>query len=547
MDISVPAPDPAPQPAPDSAPVPRLERLPSGIAGLDTILRGGFFQGDLYLIAGEPGTGKTILTNQLSFNHVARGGRAVYVTLLVETHARMLAHLQSLAFFAPAAVAHTLHYISGAAVLQEQGLDALLALLTGVVRQYQATLLVVEGFDTAQMAAPSELALKHFLQVLQVGMDVHRCTTFLVAQSGASGLQPIRAAADGLIELRDTRIGQRRVRELEVVKLRGSGYLRNAHAFQITDAGIMVYPRTEALVALPPPPLAAPRVRLGFANAGLDEMTRGGPFARSCTMLLGAPGSGKTLLGLQFLAAGARRGEQGLYFGFDEPAEWLVAKADAVGLGFSEHVAAQRIDLVWQAPLDSLLDELAERLLARVRARQVRRLFIDGLSGLEHAQPYPEHMFAFFTGLVLQLRALGVTTVFSVEVGQLIGSEIALPAEYASGATDNIFFLRYVELNSHLYRLISIMKMRDSGYDTALREFAITEQGIAVEATFASAEAILTGIARPAPPEWGGRHGARPAGPRAAGEEPGPGPPPSSTPAGGPPASPLEGKQGHGP
>jgi circadian clock protein KaiC len=214
-------------------------------------------------------------------------------------------------------------------------------------------------------------------------------------------------------------------------------------------------------------------------------------------MVLGTPGSGKTVLGLHFLAAGARKGERGLYFGFDEPAELLIEKADKIGLGFSDHIASGLIDIVWQPPLDNILDALAERLLTLVRAHRVSRLFIDGLSGLERAVGYPERMFAFFAALMIQLRSLGVTTVFSTEMAQLFGPEVELPAAYASGTTDNILFLRYVELRSHLYRLISIMKMRDSAYEAAIREFIITEHGIEVAATFESAEAILTGLGRP--------------------------------------------------
>src|SRR5215813_1217015 len=89
-----------------------LERIPSGIPGLDTVLHGGFFQGGLYLIMGRPGAGKTILGNQISFNHVAAGGRVVYVTLLSESHARMLAHLQGMAFYDPTPIANTLYYVS---------------------------------------------------------------------------------------------------------------------------------------------------------------------------------------------------------------------------------------------------------------------------------------------------------------------------------------------------------------------------------------------------------------------------------------------------
>lgn len=306
---------------------PQLQRLASGVVGLDSILRGGFFKGGLYLIVGEPGTGKTILANQLCFNHVANGGRAVYVTLLVETHGRMLAHLASLTFFDPAAIARSLHYVSGAVVLRENGLDELFALIGGMVREYEASMLVVEGLETAQAIAGSELAFKQFLQSLHVLVGVRACTTFLVAQSRLSDPHSSRAVAvvDGLVELSDTRIGIRRVREIEVLKFRGSDYLRDSHAFNITGAGLTVYPRTEKLVAValpppslppaPPPPYVRARARLGFGTPRLDEMMHGGPFLGSCTMLFGTPGSGKTLLGLHFLAAGAREGSVGSTLG----------------------------------------------------------------------------------------------------------------------------------------------------------------------------------------------------------------------------------------
>ena len=420
----------------------------------------------------------------------------VYVTLLVETHGRMLAHLRSLTFFDPAPIGRTLHYLSGSGALQEGGLVGLQTLLREILRTYQPTLLVLEGIEAAHAVATSDLAFKQLLQGMAVVGEARGCTTLLVAPAAPAGDPPGAAGVDGLLELTDTSVGLRRGRTLEVRKFRGSAYLRNPHTCEITDAGLTVYPRTEALV-VPAPLPPTPRPRRGFGPPVFDTMLHGGLPSGSATMLLGTPGSGKTLLGLHFLAAGARAGEPGLYFGFDEPPEWLTVKGDALGLDLSAHVAAGRIALHWHPPLDNLLDRLATELLTAVRARGVGRLFIDGLSGLERAEIYPERMFAFFTALMIQLRTLGVTTVFAVENSQLFGTEIQLPPEYASGATDNIIFLRYVELRSQLYRLISILKMRDSAYDSALRAFAFTAQGLEVEATFAGAEAILTGLARP--------------------------------------------------
>src|SRR5215211_3241258 len=111
-----------------------LLRQTTGVAGLDRILHGGFFQGGLYIITGPPGAGKTILGNQLCFHHVGSGGRAIFITLLTESHSRMLAHLGTLSFFDSAPIGSSLQYLSGYSVLLSEGLAGLLKLLRTVIR-----------------------------------------------------------------------------------------------------------------------------------------------------------------------------------------------------------------------------------------------------------------------------------------------------------------------------------------------------------------------------------------------------------------------------
>src|ERR1700710_546714 len=122
-----------------------IERVPSGIAGFDQLLQGGFFKGETYLLMGPPGAGKTIFGNQICFNHVANGGRAIYMTLLAETHSRMLTHMQSFEFYTAEPLANQLSYISGSSTLEQKGLDALLTLIRKEVRKQHATLLVIDG------------------------------------------------------------------------------------------------------------------------------------------------------------------------------------------------------------------------------------------------------------------------------------------------------------------------------------------------------------------------------------------------------------------
>ncbi len=214
------------------------------------------------------------------------------------------------------------------------------------------------------------------------------------------------------------------------------------------------------------------------------------------TMLLGVPGSGKTLLGLHFLADGARHGQPGLYFGFNEPPARLIDSARQVSLDMGEHVTNERLHILWQSPVENLLDALAERLLEAVQQWQIQRLFIDGFGGFQNAVAEPERLYPFFTALTHQLYTLQVTTLFSVEMNNLFGPVVEVPIGAASAIADNILLLRYVELRSRLYRLISILKMRGSAHATEIREFKIASEGLAVADTFESAEAILTGLAQ---------------------------------------------------
>jgi circadian clock protein KaiC len=490
-----------------------LQRVPTGIAGLDAILHGGLFRSGIYLIAGEPGTGKTIFSNQIAFNHAASGGRVVFASLLSETHARMFAQLSSLSFFDEGPIGDALFYISGYGVLQDEGLKGLLSLLQGAIRDRQATMLVIDGILHAAPFAPSGPALKGFVHSLHQFAEVSGCTVLLLSTNGAALFESDRVSletiVDGVIELCRERVGMHSFQELEVLKFRGSGHMRGAHTLEITDNRIQIYPRTE--IALVSSVLAssaivksgrtapASRERVPFGVARLDEMLLGGLLRGSSTVLLGPPGSGKTLLGLHFLAEGARHQEPGLYFGLNEPPPLVIDAADEIGLDFTGSVNDGLIEIFWQPALEVSLDRLAQRLLAIVREHGAKRIFIDGLDAFSDVRIYSERLPLFLTALTNQLQALGVTTVMSVELNHLFGPAVEIPMEGVSAIADNIIFLRYVELRAQLYRIISVLKARRSKHDPAIREFMIGASGIEVSDHLASAEAILTGLARATP------------------------------------------------
>ncbi len=476
-------------------PVPS-RKFSSGSAGLDAVLTGGLFRGDTYLLVGPPGAGKTILSNQLCFAQIAAGGRTVFISLLAETSEQLLLQIGDLRFFDETAVGHGVSYFSAYSVLEAEGLEGLRTYLWRVLRETRATLLIVDGLAVIQEIAESPVSFKRFLSSFSVYTRTAGCTSIFLTQPHAGADQPDYALVDSVIELDMHWVGTRTVRELRVVKQRGGPFLEGPHAYAIDDDGLTVYPRTEALYANPPANTIDDAMRRPFGVDALDTMLGGGLVAGTSTMLLGTPGAGKTLLGLSFLAEGARRGEMGLYFGFFETPPRLTRLGDAVGLQLSEGVATGLLELLWQPPLENVLERLAERLLTAVAQRQVQRLFIDGFDGFQEASVDPERVSRFLTALTNELRARGVTSVISTELRSWLGPAVEAPVSSLAAVAENVLFLRHVELGAQIYRLISILKQRGSGYDSSIRQLTISARGIDVAATFATAEGILTGVAR---------------------------------------------------
>lgn len=477
------------------------DRVPTGIPGLDTLLCGGLVPGGVYLIMGRPGVGKTTLGNQACFTHVAGGGKAVYVTLLAETHARMLRNLTGMAFFNADAIGKQIAYVGAYMVLRERRLPGLLALLRRVLADEKPTLLVLDGLTTAHSLGEPESALKEFVAELQVLSDMSRCTTLVLANmNAAAAAGPEHSMVDGLIELTLDRTHQRTVREIEVLKFRGGEHFLGRHEMEISNVGLIVRPRTEMLLAR--------RTELGQATLQrrastgvehLDKMLGGGLLASSATMLLGFSGSGKTLLSLHFLDAGMQKGEPGLYFGFYETPERLIEGAQNVGMkSFRARDESGLLRIMWQPALRYSLDALAERLLQDVRTRMVRRVVIDGIDGFRQGAAIPERTIRFITALTNELRALDVTVLITEETQKIFGPDVEVRVEGLSALVDNIVLLEYMDIGGELKRLVSVVKQRGSRHDADVREVRITSNGIELAPDPSSAREILEGLYRAA-------------------------------------------------
>ncbi|MGC4060280.1 MAG: ATPase domain-containing protein [Aquabacterium sp.] len=457
-----------------------LQRLSSGVLGLDLVLGGGFFQSGVYIVRGLPGSGKTILANQLCYHAASLGKRAVYVTLLAESHSRMLQHISDMSFFDESYIPSQVSYISAFSTLEADGLKGLMTALRNEMRARRAHLLVLDGLVAAAEAAPNDQELKKFIHELQTSAVFHDCTIFLLTSGTPSRITAEHTMVDGIIELEETPYDARCERSIQVRKFRGSGSLRGRHPVRITEAGLQIFPRIEAVYAGPPETVLDKGPALGFGVPSFDRMIEAGGVAPgSATVIVGSTGTGKTTLGTHFLAQSTNT-VPGLMCGFFESPQRLCERAGTMGLDLASLERQGIVKFMWHSQGEHVLDELGHRLLDEVRRMGAKRLVIDGLSGFFESAVYPERITRFFSCLTNELRRLGVAVVMTLETRDILSSIVPLPYG-VSGFVDNLVFMRFAEQAGQIRSLLNIVKMRDSQFEHGLHAFSIGRSGLVVD------------------------------------------------------------------
>jgi circadian clock protein KaiC len=477
-----------------------LQRVTTGITGLDLILGGGLAHSAAYIVQGRPGAGKTILANQISFHHAAAGGSTLYVTLLAESHTHLFQNLGTLGFFDRELIPNGVFYVNANRALSEGGVDGLVELLRTEMKRQGSSLLVLDGLLNVRDKAESDLDLKRCLLALQGHAEFAGCTLLMLTSATLDEVSPEHTMVDGIIELAEEEVGMRTIRRLYVRKHRGSRQLRGLHEFEITERGVVVLPRLEAQYAVPSREDVATSRKITSGVPQLDAMLGGGLPLHSASLVMGPSGTGKTTLGLHFLA-GCSPEEPGLYFGFYETPARLEAKATSIGIDLPGLTGSGALEILWQPATENLLDALGHRLLDAVERRGVRRLFLDGFAGFQRSSMDRSRFAGFVTALMNELRARGVTTMVTWEMHKAMETSLEMPDPAVASNIENIIMLRFVELRAEIHRLLGILKVRDSAYDPKLREFVITDRGIGLAGTSETAEALLGGFGRePASP-----------------------------------------------
>jgi circadian clock protein KaiC len=473
--------------------------LATGVAGLDRLLRGGLRRGGLYVVRGGPGSGKSVFAHQLGSRHIREErGRVLYLTALVESHNALLMQARTFSFFDPSTVAKTFYYASLYPAMERGGLAELGEELRRLVREREPSLLIIDGVHALKRAVSSALEYQRWVHDLESLANIARLTTVILVHPEDDPSDPTATIADGLIDLRLETYRLRGAKQLMVAKLRGVPHITGWHSYVIGPDGLRVYPRLEALIAAEGmrPSLPEPRV-LSFAVRGMDDLLGGGLSGPSVTLMTGTAGSGKTNLGLAFLAGGVDKkgkGEPGLFVGFHETPDRLLLKADAFGLHVRKAVEKGTIHLEWQPPNELLADALVERVLALVEQHGIQRLVLDTYDDIRRATIPPDRELELFVAFVTTLRSRGVTTIVTQDLPRLIGGSFDLPhGSEISPVVDHIIHTRYAEIRGELRRVITVMKLRDRAPDPAIRELRF-EDGIEIGDSFPDLDGILSGL-----------------------------------------------------
>jgi len=344
---------------------------------LDLLLQGGLNRTALVAVVGPPGAGKTVLASQILFHAVLHGARALLLTAYAEGHTKLLQHLRPFTFFNESAVGDAVTLLSLPS-LHGMTIDTATAALSTTLRASGARLVVLDGFQGLADQLDDVLALRRLLAAVATQLTYLDVTLVLTLTGTArdDAMTAGMTAADVVLGLHYSLDGIQHTRRIEVLKQRGRAHLPGAHGYTITSTGVTITPQLE--VRELPDVQPRPTGRVPFQLAELDHLLGGGLTAGTTTLLVGAPGGGKTSLGLTWALAAAAPADSSVFLSFAERLPEVQRKTDFLGLPLGPAQAAGAFTFLYLSPVQLNPDVVAERLLAAL-SPTTRRVVLDNV------------------------------------------------------------------------------------------------------------------------------------------------------------------------
>jgi circadian clock protein KaiC len=467
-----------------------IDKLATGVPGLDTLTHGGIPAGRATLVVGKAGTGKTILGLQIISAAVEQGRRAVIVAV-EESPEDLVTTASTLGLSIEGAVAGgSVHMIDvtrptegPTMVSGSYDLAGLVHRLEASVAELGATVVLIDS-ATALFSPkpPPDLVRALFFQLIGALRRL-KVSAIILAESPTdygplTTLGVEEFLCDTIVVLRNIVDFDRRRRTIEINKYRRSAHFKGEYSCTITNRGLAIFP-IEVREREQPEQIE----RFSSGLPGLDEMTHGGWLRNAIIIVRGPTGSGKTMLSGLYARAGGRRGERVMHYGFEEPRHTLLRNFDAIGLEFSPLVSAGLIRVVCRYPEAISLEDLLVDIRLGLEEFKPSLIVIDSISSIEHASS-EKGFRQFMIGMASILRDHGRSALLTQTVAA--GESATHSAPFLSTIADAILTMDYSPETYDLNRRIRVLKMRGSAHSTHPYHLRIEAGGLRVESMTAS-------------------------------------------------------------
>ncbi len=467
-----------------------VERLSSGISNLDTLIEGGIPKGFTVLLAGNPGTGKTILGSHFLYEGLTRRESSVYVSFS-ESKTQYYDNFERFGMnFRDFEKDNKFAFLDFSAVTKEGIADALEQIIE-TCRSIDCKRLVIDSFSVIQLAFENIIESRIALQVVLGKMlRAEGVTNILIVEipfgSKGIGSGMEEFVADGIIQL-EHGFTQTVPIILRVIKMRSTSIIREAHVCVIKEKGMVLYPKQPLNITLP---VSTDRIRTGIS--GLDERTDGGLFKYSTTALVGASGTGKTTFGFQFVAEGVLDGQIGLFCSLEESCNDIRTSGQSIGYDV-KNLEKKGLHILSWIPENQSQDAFISELASNIDTIKPSRIVVDGLSGFKYSSN--EEIYLIAKRLSNLFRRKEITSIITILQPQQPG--INVTSLGLSSIFQNIIVLRYFELESQIKRSLLILKMRGSNHDQSIIAFMIVgDRGIKIIGPMKKYTGIMSGIAQ---------------------------------------------------